>query len=384
VLVNESVPDGVTLHWHGVDVPNAADGVAGVTQDAVPVGGRFTYRFVASDAGTYWYHSHQVSHEQVVGGLFGALVVEPREGVAEDVDEVAVLHVYAGQHTLGGSAADLHVDAEPGTRARIRVVNTDQGTAAVWSGAPYRVLATDGHDVDGPTPVVGRKLLLPAGGRADVEVTVPDAGAVRLHVGGARSVVVGPSTPSGGPTSTGGSTSTDPPAVPAPSEVLDLMAYGTPGGPAALGFDPGRADRFFDYVIGRRIGIIDRRPGMYWTINGRMFPDVPMYHVEEGDIVQFRIVNETSEVHPMHLHGHHAVVLTHDGVASSGAPWVVDSLDVHPGEEYEIAFVADNPGIWVDHCHQLQHAVDGLIAHLMYEGVTTPFLVNGTAANHPE
>ncbi|WP_219417865.1 multicopper oxidase domain-containing protein [Pseudonocardia nigra] len=64
-LVNESVPDGVTLHWHGIDVPNAADGVAGVTQDAVPVGGSHTSRFRAEQVGTFWYHSHQVSHEQV-------------------------------------------------------------------------------------------------------------------------------------------------------------------------------------------------------------------------------------------------------------------------------------------------------------------------------
>ena len=77
VFVNESVAAGATLHWHGLDVPNAADGVAGVTQDAVPVGGRYVYRFVAEDAGTYWYHSHQVSHEQVVGGLLGAVVIEP-------------------------------------------------------------------------------------------------------------------------------------------------------------------------------------------------------------------------------------------------------------------------------------------------------------------
>ena len=77
-LVNASVPDGVTLHWHGVDVPNAEDGVAGVTQDAVPVGGSYTYRFVADQVGTYWYHSHQVSHAQVQGGLLGALVVTPK------------------------------------------------------------------------------------------------------------------------------------------------------------------------------------------------------------------------------------------------------------------------------------------------------------------
>ena len=55
-LTNVDVPEGVTLHWHGVDVPNAEDGVAGVTQDAVRRGEQHVYRFVAEDAGTYWYH----------------------------------------------------------------------------------------------------------------------------------------------------------------------------------------------------------------------------------------------------------------------------------------------------------------------------------------
>ena len=110
-----------------------------------------------------------------------------------------------------------------------------------------------------------------------------------------------------------------------------------------------------------------------------MFPDVPMFHVREGDVVVMRIVNDSGDVHPMHLHGHHVVVLSRDGVAASGSPWWVDSLDVHPGESYDIAFVADNPGIWSDHCHTLPHAVDGLVAHVMYEGVTTPFTINGDA-----
>ena len=76
--MNESVPAGVVLHWHGVEVPGAMDGTAGVTQDAVPPGGEFVYRFRADHAGTFWYHSHQVTHEQVERGLFGALVITPR------------------------------------------------------------------------------------------------------------------------------------------------------------------------------------------------------------------------------------------------------------------------------------------------------------------
>jgi FtsP/CotA-like multicopper oxidase with cupredoxin domain len=373
-LVNESVTDGATLHWHGIDVPNAADGVAGITQDAVPVGGRHVYRFVAEDAGTYWYHSHQMSHDQVVRGLLGAIVIDPAvptdvaADLPADADVTALLHVYGGQHTLNGRVEDSHVAAEPGATVRVRVINTDQGTAAVWSGASFRVLAIDGHDVHQPTDVEAQRLLIPAGGRADVAVRAPERGAVGLHVGGARSILIG-----------------DPdasvPRVTQPSETLDLLAYGAP---APLSLDPSSPDRSYDYVIGRRFGLIDGRPGNFWTINGRMFPDVPMFHVREGDVVAMHIRNESGEVHPMHLHGHHVVVLARDGVAASGSPWWVDSLDVHPGESYEIAFVADNPGIWSDHCHTLPHAVDGLVAHVMYEGVTTSFTIDGAAGNRPE
>jgi FtsP/CotA-like multicopper oxidase with cupredoxin domain len=86
----------------------------------------------------------------------------------------------------------------------------------------------------------------------------------------------------------------------------------------------------------------------------------------------------------MHLHGHHAVVLSRDGEPATGSPWVVDSLDVAHGTTYEIAFVADNPGLWMDHCHNLPHAADGLVAHLAYTGISTPYLVGGEAGNQPE
>lgn len=383
VFINESVAAGATLHWHGIDVPNAADGVAGITQDAVPLGGRHVYRFTADDAGTYWYHSHQVSHEQVEGGLLGAVVIDPvlpaagKPGDQSQTDAVALLHVYGGQHTLNGRAQDGHVTAGSGSTVRVRVINSDQGTAAVWSAGPFRVLATDGHEVNGPAAVDGRKVLVPAGGRLDVAVQAPAHGSARLHVGGARSISVG------GPVPGEAAAGEDPAGLPArqPSETLDLLAYGAP---VPAGLDTQSPDRTFDYVIGRRLGLIDGRPGNFWTINGRLFPDVPMFHVREDDVIVMRIVNESSEVHPMHLHGHHVLVLSRGGTPASGSPWWVDSLDVHPGEKYEIAFLADNPGIWSDHCHTLPHAVDGLVAHVMYEGITTPFTINGSRGNQPE
>jgi FtsP/CotA-like multicopper oxidase with cupredoxin domain len=159
------------------------------------------------------------------------------------------------------------------------------------------------------------------------------------------------------------------------------LTYGTP---APLDFNPESADRTFEYVVDRRPGFLDGRPGLWWTINGHLYPDVPMFVVTEGDVVRMTIENNSGEVHPMHLHGHHAVVLARNGERTAGSPWWVDSLNVRDGESYDIAFVADNPGVWVDHCHNLPHAAEGLLAHLMYSGYSTPFSIGGDAANKPE
>jgi FtsP/CotA-like multicopper oxidase with cupredoxin domain len=367
-LRNENVAEGTTLHWHGIDVPNAADGVAGVTQDAVGAGEEFVYRFVAEQAGTYWYHSHQLSHEQVRRGLLGAVVIEPEQPPPGVVDALALLHLYDGTATVNGEAGTVPLEAEPGDEVRLRVVNTDNGLAPVWvTGADVTVLAVDGTDVHRPGPLRDTTVRVPAGGRVDLGFTVPESG-VRVDFAGSTAMVAGPD-PTGG---AGG--------VP-PSEAVDLLGYGEP---ADLGFDPTAPDRVFDYRIGRRPGFLDGRPGMWWTVNGGLFPDVPMYMVAEGDVVVFRIENSSGETHPMHLHGHHAVVLSRDGEPASGSPWWVDSLEVGAGQTFEVAFVADNPGLWMDHCHNLPHAADGLVAHLMYEGVTSSYRIGGDAHNEPE
>lgn len=384
-LINESVPDGITLHWHGLDVPNAEDGVAGVTQDAVRVGGQFVYRFRVNQVGTFWYHSHQLSHEQVQGGLFGAVVITPRRGAAESAatptpatptlapatDALAVVHIYNGTRTVNGQPGELRVPAAPGTPVRVRVINTDNAPMTVWvGGTDYRLLAIDGGDVHDPTPVRDAALSVTAGGRADLEVVVPASGlGVRVELGGSAALLLG------------AGQRVVPAPAPQPARMLDPLSYGSP---APLGFDPAAATRRFDYAIDSRLGFLDGRPGSWWTINGHLFPDVPMFVVRDGDVVRMRISNSSGEEHPMHLHGHHAVVLSRDGVAATGSPWWIDSLNVADGESYEIAFRADNPGIWMDHCHNLPHATEGLVAHLMYEGISEPYTVGGAAANQPE
>jgi FtsP/CotA-like multicopper oxidase with cupredoxin domain len=365
---NQDVTAGIALHWHGVDVPNAEDGVAGITQDAIKPGRDHTYRWVAPHAGTFWYHSHQVSHEQVAQGLLGAIVIHPKVRPAGVVDTLALAHLYDGEETVNGRTGDQPIVASPGQRVRVRAIDTDNGPQAVWASGPYRLLAVDGYDVHEPTAVSGRSVVMPAGGRADLEVTVPtDGTAIAVQLGDSR-LVIGPD-------------GAEAPEVEQPAERLDLLHYGSP---TSVRFDTSRADRRFTYSIGRKPGFIDGKPGYWWSINGHLFPDMPMMTVREGDIVHVTISNHSGEVHPMHLHGHHAVVLRRDGKPVTGSPWWFDSLDVQNGQTFEVAFVADNPGIWMDHCHNLKHAAQGMVTHLMYEGVSTPYELGSDSGNEPE
>jgi hypothetical protein len=187
-LVNESVTGGTTLHWHGVAVPNADDGVAGVTQDAVPAGGSHVYRFRPSRAGTYWYHAHQLSHEQVERGLLGALVVDPPDTTVDEATEVVALtHLYAGRRTVAGRSGDVPVPAEPGRPVRIRVINTDNGPMILcetWAATLRYSPSTARTSTSPPRQRYGgrRDRRRPV----DLEVVPPTTGAVRVTIGGRR------------------------------------------------------------------------------------------------------------------------------------------------------------------------------------------------------
>jgi FtsP/CotA-like multicopper oxidase with cupredoxin domain len=370
----------VTIHWHGVDVPNAEDGVAGITQNAVVPGESYTYRFRAEQVGTFWYHSHQVSSSQVRRGLFGAFVIEPRSPAARAFDLTVIAHTFDGIPTLashGESAGPLIADdlagrrkVRAGTPVRLRLINSDSAEQRFTiAGTPFRVVAIDGTDLIGPTPIEGATLAVGAGGRMDVAFTMP-AGPVRLSLVGTNAAI-------------GFSPYRAPPRGPEPpGPVFDPLTYGAHG---PTPFDASSSfDRRFELTISRKPGFFNGDPGLQWAINGGIYPDVPMFVVEEGDLVEFTITNDTKAIHPMHLHGHHALVLSRDGVPSSGSPWWVDTVDLQPGERYVVAFRADNPGVWMDHCHNLRHAADGLTMHVAYAGVTTPFRVGDATDNDPE
>ncbi|KES08636.1 multicopper oxidase [Streptomyces toyocaensis] len=369
-LRNDDIDDGVTLHWHGYDVACGEDGVPGLTQHAVGPGEEFVYRFRADQVGTYWYHTHEASDPGVRKGLYGTLVVTPREarrtdqdgGGRERLDLTLPVHTFAGAVVVGDRDGRAGHTAAPGTAVRLRLVNTDSDPHRVaLSGTSFRVAAVDGRDLNRPGPVREVSLRLPAGGRYDLVFVMPDT-AVALVLDDDREKGVWLRPGDAGHEPRTEDTSGWP--------ELDLLRYGTP---ARLPFDPDTADREFTLVLDRAVAMVDGRPSYAQAVNGLGHPSIPDLLVAEGDVVRFTVVNRSLETHPWHLHGHPVLILSRDGSRCSGSPLWMDTFDVRPGEVWEVAFKADNPGIWMNHCHNLPHAEQGMMLHVSYDGVTTPF-----------
>ncbi|WP_182883549.1 multicopper oxidase family protein [Microbispora sp. H10949] len=365
-LRNADITEGVTLHWHGYDVPSGEDGVPGLTQEAVPPGGEFVYRFVAAQTGTYWYHTHEVSDIGVRMGLYGMLVVTPRGSATTGVDLTLPVHTFAGTTVVGDHDQPVLQEVAPGTPVRLRLVDTDNTPHRfTLAGTVYRLVAVDGTDLSGPGPLSRAGLRLPAGGRYDLAFTMP-SGPVVLRVDD-RTEAVRLTTAANGP---GNDDVTDAAAAAGWPE-LDLTRYGTPASTPYT--SRSRFDRRFTLVLDRGLALGDGLPIYAHTINGRAYPHVPTQVVAEGDLVRLTVVNRGRDTHPWHLHGHRVLVLARDGRAPTGSPLWLDTFDVRPGEVWEVAFRAANPGLWMNHCHNLSHADLGMMLHLAYEGVTTPF-----------
>jgi FtsP/CotA-like multicopper oxidase with cupredoxin domain len=216
---------------------------------------------------------------------------------------------------------------------------------------------------------------------------MPAAGAVRLYetqVQGGQSAIQKALTPAVAPVRhsvTFGSGAA--PALPdlRGVPVFDPLRYGRPA-PDPVAAAPATATH--PIVIADGPGFHDGRVELLHSINGQVSPNVPPIVVREGDVVRLHFVNTTDEYHPMHLHGHTMSVLSRNGEPVSGSPVGLDSVLVGPHETLDMAFLADNPGIWMLHCHILIHASFGLMMTVNYEGVSTPYTMGMLSGNVPE
>lgn len=378
VTLKNSLPSrNVTLHWHGIDVPNAEDGVPGLTQDAVKPGETYTYKFKATQVGTFWYHSHEQSSEEVEKGLFGKITILPKvSSVARERDISLAFHEWGGSGALELADTLQRQKITPGTPVRLRITNTANGsTPFVLHGADFKVVAIDGNAINQPGILRDTRIRVPAGGRRDITFTMPNR---PVFFGLSES---GAFTPKNIGTTWSPDGTAGAPRIPAGSE-LNLLSYGQ-AVKTTINANS-HFDREFSLYLDPLVGFYNNRFGISYAINGKLFPDAPMLMVREGDQVKVTFYNRSPQPHPMHLHGHQVLVLSKNGQPSTGSPWWTDTLDVGPGESYEVAFDANNPGLWMDHCHNLEHAAGGMMMHLGYEGYTTPLMSGSATGNITE
>ncbi|MBO0345335.1 multicopper oxidase family protein [Roseibium sp. CAU 1637] len=370
-----------SIHWHGIRIDNRMDGVAGLTQEPVQPGESFIYEFTVPDAGTFWYHAHTMSWNQVPRGLAGALIVEedvpafPREqdltlflsdwrlddGGRLDTASFGAMHDFSHAGRLGNwltvngkSMPDIPL--VQGVWHRLRVIN---GSAArVLDLDPSRfgaqVIALDGQALES-VPETSGALQLSPGQRVDLALKPEALGAMPFEMTTGQPFAFARFIVTEGPTSSGPRNRplVAANALPKPdlSKVRRMpldMAGGAMGGMRAL-MEAGKDPRAM------------MQNGQFWAFNGEpgSMEREPLFRAKQGESIQLDIANDTAFTHAIHLHGHHFQVLSLNGEAQDPQDWR-DTVTLHRKDTASVAFQADNPGKWLLHCHMLGHAVSGM------------------------
>ncbi|MFI9052850.1 multicopper oxidase family protein [Streptomyces sp. NPDC053427] len=406
------LPAHTTVHWHGLVLRNDMDGVPGITQRAVKPGGSFTYEFATPSPGTYWMHPHV--GVQIDRGLYAPVIVEdPREPLSYDkewivmVDDwvdgvdgstpdsvLAELHhgraaasghgsmdhgemgggepaqpvtsgpprVLTGARSrlLRGIAGDVDYPyhlingctpqdprtfrAKPGDRIRIRFINAGGETAyrVALGGHSMTVTHTDGHPVEHATTDA---LLIGMSERYDVLVTAKDGvfPLTALAEGKNRTALA--------LLRTGGG---EAPGPDTRAENLDgkLVTANRLKAAESVRQEYRRVERTIDL---RLTGSMEK---YNWAINGKPYTPSQRYPVTEGERVRLSFNNRSKMFHPMHLHGHTFTL-------PDGGPRK-DTVNVLPGSRVNVDLEADNPGLWMLHCHNIYHSESGMMTILGY------------------
>ncbi len=347
------------IHWHGIHLDNAMDGVPGLTQAAVEPGATYQYTFDAPYAGTYWYHAHHRSWEQVARGLYGPLIVEEPEPPAVDHDVIVVLddwrlddagrmhesfgnrHDFSHAGRMGNFARALfsHDTIRRGDRIRLRLINA--ATARMFplkvKGGTGVVVAHDGMPLVDPVSLAPGDLLLAPAQRTDVMLFVSGPISFELRTRGGF-FPLGTITVSG----------SNPSPVRTPIRPLPPARAPAP--------DRKRAVRLTLVMQGGAMG--GRHGGSdFWAFNDRSgMPEAPWHRFARGETAMITLRNDTEFPHGIHLHGHHFHEVGEDGALGHYR----DTTLVDRRTSRDILCAFDNPGKWLLHCHTLGHQASGM------------------------
>jgi len=436
IVHNGLKSEQTSLHWHGLLLPNAMDGVPYLTTPPIEPGQSYTFEFPLRHSGTYWYHSHTGLQEQ--RGVYGAIVVEPRVpvGPAVDYDFVTVLSDWTNERptevmrtlmrgsewygikkgnaqSIAGAAkagaldeyiareksrmppmdvSDVaydallingsqrsELDAKPGDRIRLRLINAGASTYFYITSAtgPLTILAADGPEVE---PVEIDRLLMGMAETYDLLFTVPPDGKWELRAtsqdnSGHASLFIG-------------DPSSDEihhaPSLPSPDLYhMDEMVMGaltnekTPleklrNAPRPIAPYEFLQARQPTTLSGPRREITLRLTGdmqrYIWSFNDKTLAQESTIPVTKGEVLRIELINDTMMHHPLHLHGHFFRVINRHGSRSP----LKHTIDVPPMGSRTIEFLADEEGDWFFHCHLLYHMDAGMARVFSYRAATDP------------
>jgi multicopper oxidase len=379
-----------SVHWHGIALRNDMDGATPATAD-IDAGRDYTYRFSVPHPGTYWAHPHTGLDTDY--GLYLPIIVDdPTEPGRYDTEWIVMLddwtagigktpkELYDDLHghsmsgmamngvgtspLLGGDAGDINYPyylingripaapttftAKPGQRIRIRIINAGSDTAfrVALAGHSMTVTHTDGYPV---VPTEVDAVLMGMGERYDVIVTAADGVFPLVAMAEGKNAVARALL------STGTGTAPEPGFQPAELKkrvgTVDMFTA-----TAAVDLGAAKPDVNLSAVLAGDM------MNYNWTINGQPFSNRTPLQIRQGQRAVLTFNNTTTMWHPMHLHGHTFQMIKPDG--SPGAR--KDTAIVLPKQQVGVALIADNPGVWMLHCHNTYHQEAGMMTSLNY------------------
>ena len=369
VRVKNNLGEATMIHWHGIRLEASMDGTGDVQRPILP-GEEFEYRFQVPDAGTFWYHSHENEIEQMERGMYGALIVEDETDPVMDAERVFMIddmkltpsHDFKrgnaiqrwmerhdgrqGETLLINGKENPLVSMRAGQQERWRFINSSSARyfRLYLGGTPFRIMATDGGLLERPEEVT--ELLIVPGERYDI-VAGPFEEGKAFTIDSLpynRRASIRPKREKFATVSVGAAAMS---VAFLPEKLRTLSPI---------------ASR--DAAVTRKVRLAvdpSLKRGIDFTVNSALHAmDKPVY---VGALQVWEVFNASLMDHPFHLHGFFFQVLEVDGKAPEYLA-VKDTVNLAPRSRVKIAWIPDNrPGMWMYHCHILEHHAAGMMAH---------------------
>src|SRR5262245_29871787 len=326
-LIND-LPEPTAIHWHGLRLPNAMDGLPHLTQAPVAPRASSDYRLRRRDAGTFWFRPAGNASAQMGRGLRGALIVEESTPVEADRDVLLLLEDWPGTPgksvTVNG-AADVELAVRMYERLRLRLINATVARPLVLRFERHapRVMAIDGQPAEPFVARDGRVALAP-GNRVDLflDLSLHD---LSLRAGEPAAIFLDDG---------------------AGERLIMRFAHGEPARAAPLPeskpLPPNALPERLDL---RGAARQDAALDTFAPLPAPLHERAPLFSVRRGRVVVLAFANRTDRGQTIHLHGHHVRLL--DRLDDGWKPYWLDTLTVAARQTDRVAFLADNPGKWL-------------------------------------